>query len=145
MKFIVYVHPQPQGSAKAFVRGRHAVITSDNVKLKPYRNEVTAVVLRACNDALAVIPLAPKHAPVRLTLDFFFSRLPSIPKKRLDVVVKPDIDKLARATLDALTGVLFVDDAQVVHLEARKHYGSPERVEIGVSMALLDPKEPKSE
>lgn len=130
MRFTVYVHPQPQGSAKAFVHGRRAIITSDNAKLKPYRNEVTAVVLRACEDALAVTPLAPKHVPVALSLNFFFSRLPSIPRKRAEVVVKPDIDKLVRATLDALTGVLFADDAQVVHLEARKHYGSPERVEI---------------
>lgn len=130
MKFTVYVKPQPQGSAKAFVRGRHAVVTSDNAKLKPFRNEVTAVVLRACRDANESTPLAVKHEPVDLTLDFFFERPPSIPRKRQAMVVKPDLDKLARATMDALTGVIFADDAQVTVLSVAKHYGSPERVEI---------------
>jgi crossover junction endodeoxyribonuclease RusA len=135
MKFIVYVHPQPQGSAKAFVMGKRAIITSDNKKLKPFRNEVTAVVLRECNVRDVTVPFAGKHIPAHLSLDFYFERLPSIPKKRTQVVVKPDIDKLARATLDSLTGVLFMDDAQVVTLSARKHYGSPERVEIGIELS----------
>lgn len=135
MKFTVYVKPQPQGSAKAFVRGRRAIITSDNTKLKPFRNEVTAVVLRACEDAMAVTPLAPKHVPLGLDLEFVFHRPPSIPRKRQEMVVKPDIDKLARATLDALTGVLFADDAQVTTLTVRKRYGGPERVEISIEIA----------
>jgi len=33
-----------------------------------------------------------------------------------------DVDKVARALLDALTGVLWHDDDQVVHLNARKDY-----------------------
>ena len=107
MKFTVYCKPQPQGSAKAFVRGKHAVVTSDNKKLKPYRNEVTAVVLQACRDEQLITPVADKHIPVTLSLEFFFERPPSIPRKRFDCVVKPDLDKLVRATLDALTGVLF--------------------------------------
>lgn len=37
-------------------------------------------------------------------------------------IKKPDIDKLVRAILDALTGTCFGDDAQVVQLEVRKDY-----------------------
>ena len=33
-----------------------------------------------------------------------------------------DIDKLSRAVLDALTGVAYLDDRQVIQLEARKAY-----------------------
>lgn len=36
---------------------------------------------------------------------------------------RPDIDKLSRACLDAMTGIVYLDDAQVVHLEATKLYG----------------------
>jgi crossover junction endodeoxyribonuclease RusA len=133
--FIVYCKPQPQGSAKAFVKGKHAVVTSDNAKLKPFRNEVTAVVLQACRDVGRETPLAAKHVPVIMYLDFVFNRPPSIPKKRYEMVVKPDIDKLARATLDALTGVAFEDDAQVTALHVTKRYGSPERVEIGFNVS----------
>ena len=35
---------------------------------------------------------------------------------------KGDIDKLCRSTLDALTGVLFDDDAQVVYLIAKRQW-----------------------
>lgn len=44
--------------------------------------------------------------------------------------VKPDIDKLARATLDALTGVLFDDDARIAVLTVVKQWGSPSGVTI---------------
>ena len=36
--------------------------------------------------------------------------------------VKPDIDKLVRCTLDALSGVAFDDDARIVSLTAHKRY-----------------------
>jgi Holliday junction resolvase RusA-like endonuclease len=41
-------------------------------------------------------------------------------------VVLPDVDKLARAALDALTGVAYEDDSQVVELRVRKRYASGE-------------------
>jgi hypothetical protein len=47
-------------------------------------------------------------------------------------VKAPDLDKLARSVFDALTRVVFHDDAQVVDLVATKRYatvGEPPRVE----------------
>jgi|SRR5688572_6708902 len=38
---------------------------------------------------------------------------------------KPDADKLARATLDSLTGIVFDDDARIVVLVVEKYYASP--------------------
>lgn len=35
---------------------------------------------------------------------------------------KPDVDKLLRAVLDGLTGVIYHDDAQVVEVQASKAY-----------------------
>lgn len=49
---------------------------------------------------------------------------------------KPDVDKWARHTLDALTGVLYADDGQVVSLLCEKFYAEgdqPPRIEIEVS------------
>jgi hypothetical protein len=37
-------------------------------------------------------------------------------------VVKPDLDKLVRAVGDALTGILYRDDAQIVSLNASKRF-----------------------
>lgn len=38
---------------------------------------------------------------------------------------RPDVDKLSRAVLDALTGIAYLDDAQVVGLAAWKVCGTP--------------------
>jgi len=39
--------------------------------------------------------------------------------------VKPDADKLARATIDSLIGTLFDDDARICRLVAEKVYATP--------------------
>lgn len=46
--------------------------------------------------------------------------------------VRPDVLKLARGVEDALTGVLWRDDAQIVQEELVKEFGEPSRVEIEV-------------
>ena len=44
----------------------------------------------------------------------------------------PDIDKLVRCVLDALTGVAWHDDSQVWHVNSAKHYGRAEGAAIKV-------------
>lgn len=43
-----------------------------------------------------------------------------------------DLDKLARAILDCLSGKLFKDDSQVIHLAAYKSYGPKPQTKIKV-------------
>jgi Holliday junction resolvase RusA-like endonuclease len=121
-----------------FDKRPRAIITTDNKKLKPYRQELTHTVMAALHNAGVVAPMAEKHVPVSVVLDFYLERPASIPKKRTFIVVKPDLDKLVRSTLDALTGTVFLDDAQVVELNVRKHYGVPERAEVLAT--ILDPE-----
>ena len=45
---------------------------------------------------------------------------------------KPDMTKLVRACEDALTGVVWRDDCQIVRQITSKDWGEPARVEIGV-------------
>jgi Holliday junction resolvase RusA-like endonuclease len=138
ISFTVYGHPEPQGSTKAFIpKGwTRPIITSDNKKLKPWRQEIS----RAALDAMAkereglAEPFA-REVPVCVRLDFFLARPASLPKRCTWPVKKPDSDKLCRGVLDALTGVVFVDDSQVVQLIAAKWYGQPERVTISVATA----------
>jgi Holliday junction resolvase RusA-like endonuclease len=128
--FCAYIRPEPQGSAKAFVRGARAIITSDNRKLRPYRSEVTRCAMAALAESGLPEPAFGKHVPVTLRLEFTLLRPPSISKKRTHVCVRPDIDKMARATLDSLTGVVYHDDAQVVNLHCVKSYGLVEGVRV---------------
>lgn len=115
----------PQGSKRAIrLRGTgRVVLVESSAKVKPYR----AVVALAAREAWAK---PPTSRPVEVRLRFTFAR----PKSHFtgkgairggapDTPGKPDIDKLARAALDALTGVVYVDDSQVVSLRAIKGYG----------------------
>ena len=66
------------------------------------------------------------EGPVSVTLTFYRRKPKSYPKLKASwPVTKPDIDKQARLVLDALTGIAFRDDAQVVRLVAEKQWGEP--------------------
>lgn len=45
----------------------------------------------------------------------------------------PDLDKLTRAVLDALTGIVWVDDRQVVALHSTKVQGATPGVDVTVT------------
>ena len=136
VRFTCYCKPEPQGSSRGFIvnraNGKQGVaITSANTKLKPFRYCVTQSAIDAVtrNGKTLLEQFAPESRPVSLEIACYFQK-PKSAKKRQHVTVKPDADKLARAVLDALTGILYADDSQVVELLVRKLYGSPERVEV---------------
>jgi crossover junction endodeoxyribonuclease RusA len=89
--------------------------TNDNPKTKGWQQLVA-------EQAQTVAAAGVFVGPVVLTVTFRLPRPQSLPKRQLHHVKKPDVDKLVRATNDALTGVLYVDDSQVVDLHARKTY-----------------------
>lgn len=130
--FTVYAKAQPQGSSRAFMIKGRPIITTTNKNLKPYRQELTHTAIAAMEGK--EMPYAGKHVPVAVSMEFFLERPKSIPKKRVSMVVKPDMDKLIRSTADALTGIMYADDAQIVMLSTNKLYGTPERVEIRVTL-----------
>ena len=133
IRFTVYAHPEPQGSSKAFRHSKtnRIIVNSDNPQVKPYRHIVTQLCCEQISKLNASLPWADKKIPVSIGFRFYLQKPSSVPKKRTEPVVKPDLDKLIRSTTDALTGVLYHDDAQIVeYFEVRKLYGTPERVEI---------------
>lgn len=48
-------------------------------------------------------------------------------------VVKPDVDNYVKAVLDALNGVAFKDDSQIIKLKAQKLYSENPRTEIEIT------------
>jgi Holliday junction resolvase RusA-like endonuclease len=130
LSFTVYGPPVPQGSTKAFIpKGwKRAIITSDNKKLKPWRQDVAGQALSAMEAAGEDV----SHDAIGIRIRFIFAKPKSTSKKVLHKTTKPDIDKLLRGALDALTGIAFVDDAQVVSTSCTKQFGSPERADIEV-------------
>ena len=118
--FTVFGDAAPKGSARAFVAGGRAVVTHDNKRTKPWQQCVQAEALLARQRMAVPRVLA---GAVEVAVKFYFARPKSVSaSRRPHHTVKPDLDKLARTVLDALTHVLIDDDAQVVSIAARKEY-----------------------
>lgn len=47
-------------------------------------------------------------------------------------IVKPDLDNYIKSTLDALNGVIWADDNEIVELQAHKFYSDNPRIELTV-------------
>lgn len=122
LRFRVVGTPKQKGSAKAFVPKGSAkpVVTNDCKGEKPWAQQVHWTAREAAGEGW------PWAGPVSVEIDFFMPR-PKRLKDRLDVhhAQKPDIDKLTRSVLDALTGVLWLDDSRVVELGAGKRFANP--------------------
>lgn len=54
-------------------------------------------------------------------------------EKDIKPTVKPDCDNIIKAVLDALNGVAYVDDKQVVSISCSKHYSTDPRLEIKIT------------
>lgn len=138
--FVVFGTPEPKGSTKAFVRkmgtAYRAIVTSDNPNLKRWEQLVRFEAQAALRKVgLEASPFF--DGPVAVRIRFGLIRPPSVSaKKRPCPTVKPDLDKLVRAAIDPLIGVLFRDDAQVCQLiNPEKFYvpdGRPAYAEIAV-------------
>lgn len=120
--------PQPQGSIRHLGKGRPS--KHSNAKtLLPWRAAVAAAAQEAMRGLGAVGEEWPLTGPVHVDVVFYLPRPASAPRSRRLPHVRPDLDKLVRAVLDALgsrTGAgVFGDDGQVVTVSAAKQYGMP--------------------
>jgi crossover junction endodeoxyribonuclease RusA len=122
--FAVKGDPITQGSMSVF-NGR--IVHQKTRELTAWRNAIAV----ACRDVMD----RPLEGAVLVEATFSL-RAPATGKRRLPHV-RPDIDKLARALLDGLTGPAFADDGQVVRLVCSKRYGIP-----GVSVRIVAVADP---
>lgn len=120
MNFRVRGIPVPQGTARAFVAGGRAYLATDANRSSSPIGAWRGAIAREAQLVMGDSPLI--EAPVEVTATFSLPRPRSLAKRITQPDAKPDIDKLARALLDAMTGVVIRDDAQVVDLQLRKVY-----------------------
>ena len=72
--------------------------------------------------------------PVRIELRFVLPIVASAPRRYWAWSHRSgDLDKLVRAVGDALTGIAYRDDAQIVQLVASKHHGADPGVHITIA------------
>lgn len=136
MEGITFTVPFVAGQQRPRMTSRpfpHAVKTkADRVR--------EAAIRAAFLDALpegAGLPLHPRGTEVRVSVT---CTAPAPKKVRLGCVsytVKPDLDNVCKLVLDALNGVAWADDAQVVSIFANKlpriAQGAPARTEVQVA------------
>jgi Holliday junction resolvase RusA-like endonuclease len=147
LQFTVLGRPVPAGSKRAFVikkggvpTNRAAMVEDSKKRVRPWQELIKSAAL----DAMGAT--GPLDGPLILKVDFYLARPKAHygsgrnadrlkPGAPLYPAVKPDATKLLRGLEDALTGLAWHDDAQVVDQAARKRYGLPERVEVLVDIA----------
>jgi Holliday junction resolvase RusA-like endonuclease len=80
----------------------------------------------------------PNKEPVRMLLRAFYKIPKSTPKKYLadmghgiiQPMKKPDADNIIKSVADALNGIAYHDDAQIVSVLCEKYYSDRPRVEV---------------
>lgn len=116
--------PIPQGS-KICVQNRPI---EANPKTKVWRKQLVTVISEAWQ-------LPPLDEPLTVECVFYFDK-PQKPKFR-EPAVKPDVDKLARNCLDALTqSGAIVDDSRVISLHLEKRFVNEWVCEPGVLVTI---------
>jgi len=136
VQFTVYGEARPAGSKRAFFKAgmKRAIVIEDDRKSAGWRENVAREAAKAMNgDPLLAGPLS-------LQVTFYRVRPVSHLKKSGGLTssaptypeTRPDTTKLIRSLEDALTGIVWRDDAQVCEQYARKEFGEPARVEVHV-------------
>lgn len=132
--FIIPGVPLAQPRARATLRGSHSAIYQPRTPCDAWKATIAAVAGRAIS--------APLDGAVVLTMAFILPRpkghygakglRPSAPETH---TARPDLDNLCKAVMDALKGIAWRDDAQVVELSTQKVYESPNRA-IGALVSI---------
>lgn len=129
--------PAPKGSARAFYKAgmKHAVIVKDNNDRQKSWDGAVREKARAAVGDVDAPPFV--NTPLMVSIVFRLKRpaghysksgknagklLPSAPQYPQTI---PDIDKLARTTLDAMIGTVFDDDSRIARLVLSKVYAKP--------------------
>ncbi len=124
--FFVPGIPVPKGSARAFYNrklGRSLVVQTNAERQRPWASMITLCARES--------GLTPASGNCQLILWFQMPRPKAHFKangyikdaaKKAPHTKKPDLDKLVRCVLDALSGVAYADDSQVTLISAIKTY-----------------------
>lgn len=134
--FIVPGRAAPQGS-KRHVGG--GVMVESSKRVKPWRADVREAAMVAMRHAGLTLPMP---GPFSLVAEFVVARpkghltsrgaLSATGRRTPYPMGGGDVDKLCRALCDALSGIVYHDDRQVVRIEAAKSYGEHDHTVIGL-------------
>lgn len=137
VEFTVEGTPHGKGRPR-FRRFGNFVSTYTDAKTKSYETLVKEAATKAMGDN------DPIEGPVRFDCIVMLSVPKSYPKKRsMDCLMgrewplkKPDWDNVAKSVADAMNGVVFLDDTQIVIARVVKMYAEEPGVEVKITEVL---------
>jgi Holliday junction resolvase RusA-like endonuclease len=132
IKITVPGQPVPQGRPKFTTIGGHAR-AYDPKKSVDYKKIVAY-------HAMQHKPKLLLEGELEVEILIYKESLKSFSRKNMELaelgqlrpVTKPDADNYAKGPLDAMKGIIWKDDGQIVDLIARKFYSSKPRIEITI-------------
>lgn len=132
-QFTVFTEPRGKDRPRFARRGGH-ILTYPTKKTVEHERQIKLAYKRQCSGYYE------SGIPLEIEMLFFMKPPKSIPKKRLNKILngeelpckKPDVDNQVKAVLDALNGVAYFDDKQVIKISAIKRYAETERIEITI-------------
>lgn len=135
--FVVEGKPIGKGRPRASTRGGFVRMYTD-AKTLTYEAQISAAATKAMG------PLPPLENPVDLRVWAWYAIPKSWPNKTKQQAldgevfpsVKPDLDNVLKAVLDAMNGIVYLDDSQVINVVAHKRYGGAPRIEVYVNEYL---------
>lgn len=130
MEIVVEGEPKGKGRPR-FTRTGHAYTPA---RTRDYEDLIAACALKAMEGRHPI----PKGVPVRVTIVAIFGVPVSWSKTRRTAALqgvmhhtrKPDIDNVQKAVCDALNGIVYEDDSQIVQTTTEKTYGPEPMVRI---------------
>jgi len=135
--------PVAQGRPRAFKTRAGRIRTHDPEKSRMWKAEVRAALALAMREAGRSELLAgPVRCRIRSTLLCPRSHYRKRPVGRRWHTHTPDIENLAKAILDASSGVVWIDDGQVCVLELQKlvgGQGEPAHTLVEIEEIAVDP------
>ena len=135
LKFIIPGEPNGQGRPRFTTINGHAK-AYDPEKSRNYKAFVKYVAI----DAVRKIGWECTDKPIRMTIIASCSIPKSATKKFRQQALaglerptkKPDVDNIYKGIADALTGIAYKDDKQIVSAEIYKNYAETAQVEVWV-------------
>ena len=130
--FTIYGEPQPKGRPKFTVRGGYAMAYT------PKKTKENEDYIRCA--ARPYKPIKPFTGPVALTAIFYRSIPKSFSKKKTEMAINgilrptttPDLDNYLKQVEDALSGIFYENDKQIVDSNESKYYSDRPRIEITI-------------
>lgn len=135
--FDVPLEPKGKGRPRFSRHGKFTKVYTDQATL-----DYETAIQECASKAMGL--QKPLETPVSVCLYIRVSIPQSYSKKRTEACLsgaerpskKPDIDNVAKCFLDAMNGVVYLDDTQVVDLHIKKLYSAV----AGVDVAIMEAK-----